>query len=367
VRRLRSMPYVTEMRYGRRPSTTPPVPFTHARQPSTTNGSTPADGARYRLLFEYADDAIVCTDLEGYIVDANPATERLTGYSLSELIGQRARDRLVAPEWREVAKARLARRLEELTPHQRYEVVMVDRAGIRKPIETSSTLVYEDGTLVGIAAIFRDVTERKRTESELRESEERFRQAFEHAGIGMGVCAPSGHWLQVNQALCGLTGYSREELLEMSFQDVTHPDDLELDLDYVRQLSAGEIDSFTMEKRYIRKDGSVKWIQVTSALVHDAEGTPVYALRQMQDINDRKQAESDRQEAEERYTLAARLSDRERETLALTADGNTNEQIGAQLQISAETVQTYVRRAMKKLDARTRTQAVAKAIRLGIV
>src|SRR5689334_8557626 len=146
------------MRYtaGAHP-TTSSVPFTSARQPAAANEPSSADGARYRLLFEYADDAILCTDLEGFIVDANPATERLTGYSLAELVGRRARDVLVAPEWREVAKTRLARRLEELTPHQRYEVVFVDRAGTRKPVESSSTLVYEGGELVGITAIIRDV------------------------------------------------------------------------------------------------------------------------------------------------------------------------------------------------------------------
>jgi PAS domain S-box-containing protein len=349
------------MRYGRRPSTTPEVPFTSALQPSPTNGATPADGARYRLLFEYADDAILCTDLEGFVIDANPAAERLTGYALSELLGQRVRDLLVAPEWREVVKTRLARRLRELTPHQRHEAVFVDRAGVRKPIESSSTLVYEDGELVGIAAIIRDVSERKRVESELRESEERFRQAFEHAGIGMGVCAPNGHWLQVNQALCDLTGYTRDELLEMTFQDITHPDDLGLDLEFVRQLKSGEIDSFTIEKRQVRKDGGINHVQLTSALVRDADGTPVYALRQVQEIGGRTRP---RGEGEE---LARPLSDRECEILTLTADGNTNEHIAALLQISAETVQTYVRRAMKKLDARTRTQAVATAIRLGLV
>jgi PAS domain-containing protein len=131
----------------------------------------------------------------------------------------------------------------------------------------------------------------------------------------------------------------------MTFQDITHPDDLELDLDFVRQLKGGEIDSFTIEKRQLRKDGGVNPVQLTSALVRDGDGTPVYALRQVQQIGDTGRARG------EGKGIERPLSDREREILTLTANGNTNEQIGSLLEISAETVQTYVRRAMKKLEA----------------
>jgi PAS domain S-box-containing protein len=324
-------------------------------------------GERYRLLFECADDAMLCSDLEGRIIDANPAAERLTGYSRSELIGQRARDRLVAPEWHDVARCRLARRLEELTPHQLYEVVFLDRAGIRKPVEASSTLVYQDGELVGFVSIIRDVSERKRAEAALLESEERFRQAFEHAAIGMAVCAPSGHYLQVNQALCDLVGYTRDELLGKAFQYVTHPGDLELDLDYARKLYSGELNRYEMEKRFIRKDGSTTWVLLTRSVVRDAQGVPVYALGQMQDITDRKRVESQRSSLLVEHPDVRPLSHRERQLLTLAADGNTNEQIATQLEISPDTAQTHMRRAMRKLNAGTRTQAVATALRLDLI
>jgi PAS domain S-box-containing protein len=333
-----------------------------------STSSTPQTAERYRVLFEHADDAILCSDPEGTIVDVNPALERLTGYSRAELIGRKGRDVLVAPEWREVARCRLNRRLEELTPHQRYETVFLDRSGIRKRIESSSTLVYEDGELVAIASIIRDVSERQRTENELLESEQRFRQAFEHAAIGMAVCAPDGRWLQVNQALCDLVGYRADELLEMSFQDITHPDDLELDLDYVRRLYAGEISTYQMEKRYIRKDGTTVRILLTGSVVRNADGVPVYALAQIQGVTERTHAgAASRSELPTLDADPRALSEREHEILTLAANGNTNDQIAGQLAISPETVQTYARRAMRKLNAGTRTQAVATAIRRGLI
>jgi PAS domain S-box-containing protein len=319
---------------------------------------TEGDGERYRLLFEHATDAIFYCDLEGTILDANEAAERLTGFRRAELVGRNAAERLLPPEWHEVARTRLARRLEERTPHQLYESVFLDRAGHRRPVETSSTLVYRDGELVGIASIVRDVSERKRTEAVLAESEERFRQAFEHAAIGMAVSGPGGRWLQVNRALCDMLGFTQEELLDRSFHELTHPDDLELDLESLRRLFAGEISSYRMEKRYLRKDGQLVRAQLTRSVVRNSDGMPLYAIAQVQRIGGVALAD-------ERF--ARRLSVREREVLGLVADGLTSDQAAAQLGVSAETIQTHVRRAMRKLDARTRTQAVATAIRVGIV
>ena len=94
-------------------------------------------------------------------------------------------------------------------------------------------------------------------EASLRQTEDRFRNAFDHAPIGMALVSPEGRWLQVNHALCEITGYSERELLEITFQDITHPDDLEADLVLVRQLLAGDLATYCMEKRYLHKDGQV--------------------------------------------------------------------------------------------------------------
>ncbi len=125
----------------------------------------------------------------------------------------------------------------------------------------------------------------------MRASEERYRQVQEHAPIGLALVNPDGRWLRVNPALCALVGYSEDELLEHTFQNITHPDDLETDLAYVRQMLAGEIATYQMEKRYIRKDGTLVWVLLSVSLVRDNAGWPLYFIAQIQDIDVRKQTE----------------------------------------------------------------------------
>jgi PAS domain S-box-containing protein len=137
-----------------------------------------------------------------------------------------------------------------------------------------------------------EVVERNRAEEELKGSEARFTSAFEHASIGMALVSPEGRWIKVNRALCRLMGYEAEELYGKTFQDITHPEDLELDLLQVRQMLAGDIPSYQMEKRYFHKDGHVVWVVLSVTLLRDAEGEPVHFVSQIQDITERKEAEA---------------------------------------------------------------------------
>jgi PAS domain S-box-containing protein len=136
------------------------------------------------------------------------------------------------------------------------------------------------------------VAERARAGEALREGEQRFRATFEQAAVGIAHIAPSGAWLRVNQRLCEIVGYTREELLQRTFQDITYPDDLDADLVYMAQMLANEIPTYTMEKRYIRKDGSLVWINLTRSLVREAEGAPKYFISVVEDITTRKRAEA---------------------------------------------------------------------------
>ena len=107
-----------------------------------------------------------------------------------------------------------------------------------------------------------------------RDSEARFRAIFENAGVGIARVAPDGRWLEVNQRLCDIVGYDREELLTKRFGDITHPDDLEHDLGTMRRMLAGQVETYLREKRYYRKDGSVVWVNLTVSLVRKADGAP---------------------------------------------------------------------------------------------
>jgi two-component system sensor histidine kinase UhpB len=135
----------------------------------------------------------------------------------------------------------------------------------------------------------RRLTTRRQVEARLSESEERFRGAFEFAAIGMALVAPDGRWLRVNRSLCRIVGYTAEELMATDFQTITHPDDLDADVAYVRQMLDGSLSHYDMEKRYFHKDGRIIWILLSVSLVRDAVGHPLYFVSQIQDITERKQ------------------------------------------------------------------------------
>lgn len=131
------------------------------------------------------------------------------------------------------------------------------------------------------------------TQSRLRQSETRFQSTFDQAAVGMALVAPDGRWLRVNRKLCEIVGYNQEELLVRKFQDITHPDDLNANLSQMRRTLSGEIESYSMEKRYLRKDGGPVWINLTVALAWKPDATPDYFIAIVEDIHARKLAETE--------------------------------------------------------------------------
>ena len=128
----------------------------------------------------------------------------------------------------------------------------------------------------------------------IRESEERFRTIFEQAAVGIALVTPDGRFLRLNEKFSDITGYSEDEMLERTFQDITHPDDLDSDLAYIRQLLAGEIDSYAMEKRYFRRDGEIVWVNLTVSLQRQTTGEPDYFISVVEDITERKKLQEER-------------------------------------------------------------------------
>ncbi len=156
----------------------------------------------------------------------------------------------------------------------------------------------------GLTVFFHDVTEERRIAAVLREHDELFRATFEQAAVGIAQTGLDGAWLRVNDKLCAITGYPRQELVGHLFREITHPDDLEADLAQTAALLAGEIAKFTMEKRYLRKDGGVVWACLTVSLLHDSDGTPTCFIAIIEDITARKLAEAALRESETRLQLA---------------------------------------------------------------
>ncbi|MGB5605769.1 MAG: PAS domain S-box protein, partial [Gammaproteobacteria bacterium] len=168
---------------------------------------------------------------------------------------------------------------------------------------------------------------------QMRLSEIRFRATFEQAAVGIAHVALDGKFLRINRKFCDITGYSQDEMLQLSFQDITYPDDLDADLAYVHQLLEGEIENYTMEKRYVHKDAGLVWISLTGALIRDAAGQPDWFVSVIEDISERKRAEQTvldyqqrlkdlsaelaRTEVRERRTIATELHDHVGQSLAL--------------------------------------------------
>ena len=179
----------------------------------------------------------------------------------------------------------------------RYRILRPD-GELRHVLASRDCVFGPDGEIVHLHGTVQDTTDAHRANAERREAQELFETAFSQAPIGMALVGLDGRWLKVNAAVTRITGWSPEELRDRTFQDITHPDDLEADLSQVQLLLAGEIDGYTMEKRYLTKAGPEIWVVLSVSLVRDADGAPRHFISQIQDISERKRAEAQLQQAE---------------------------------------------------------------------
>lgn len=175
---------------------------------------------------------------------------------------------------------------------ERSESPVLQKDGAERLIAWRNDVMRDrSGCVVAVLSSGEDVTDRRRAEAALRDSEARFCATFEQAAVGMAHVGLDGRWLRFNEKLCEITGYSRRELETLTFRDVSHPEDHDVDLAQAEDLRAGRIPSYTMEKRYLRKDGSIVWINLTVSLLRDARGQPDYYIAVVEDISARKEAE----------------------------------------------------------------------------
>ncbi len=159
----------------------------------------------------------------------------------------------------------------------------------------------EAGRVTSSVFMSMDITEQKLAEMALQESESRFRATFEQAAVGIAHVSIDGYFLRINQRFCDIVGYNQGEMLELTFKDITHPDDMDADVAEVQRLLDGEKTTYSMEKRYIHKDKHHVWVNLTVSLVRDEANAPAWFVAVVDDISERKKAENALIESEERF------------------------------------------------------------------
>lgn len=173
-------------------------------------------------------------------------------------------------------------------------------------VEGDYICIYDShGRIVGYFGVQRDISDRKKAEATLRDSEERFRATVEQAAVGITHPDATGRYLRVNQKFCEIVGYTATELLSRTWMDVTYPEDIDADLEQNKKLFAGKIDSFKMEKRLLHKDGTVVWVNITVSLIKEPLSGAIYNVVVTEDISDRKKTEAALKESEERFRQLA--------------------------------------------------------------
>ena len=249
---------------------------------------------KYRSLFEKAFDPILVINFTGQIIEVNKGFIKLTGFHKEELM-----DQSILNFFDQEDADKFPLHYEKLLngEHIYYEgkILKKDRSIVE--VEISVQTSGDDRILV----IMRDMTDLRLAYKQLEESEARFRTAFEHSAIGMALVSFEGRFLKVNNQLSQITGYSVNELVEHKFQDITAPQDIDLDLTLFKETLEGKRSSYHREKRYIHKNGSLVWVNISVSLVRHKSGIPLYFVTQIENITDRKKAEKELIDAETRF------------------------------------------------------------------
>ncbi len=255
----------------------------------------------YRRLVETVPDGIWTIDADSNTTFVNRPMAEMLGYTVDEMLGRHL-FAFIDTENRPLAATKVERRRQGIAEHHDFKFRRKDGGELWAHLATKP--MFEGDRYAGALAVVTDVTEQRRREEELRQSEERFRMAFAYAAVGMAVSTPEGRVVQVNPAYCAITGYGEAELLDGSAGSPTHPDDRPAQHEAVARLVAGEAPAFLLEKRYLRKDGSIVWVLNSVSLVRDRAGRPAHLVTLVQDVTERHLAEQRlREETEVAETL----------------------------------------------------------------
>jgi diguanylate cyclase (GGDEF)-like protein/PAS domain S-box-containing protein len=272
---------------------------------------------RLQAMVDASDEvAVIATDTDGIITIFNTGAQRLLGYTAAEVVGERRLDAFHDPvelqAWlRPLATAdgqvpgvfeALSARAEGQTYSRQWTLLRKDSQ--RRQVRLSiSRMDGANGERIGYVGMAIDITEILQARAEARLAAEKFAGAFTSAALGMALVSLEGRWLDVNDALCRILGYTREELLQVDFQRLTHPADLQTDLALVQDLLAGRRTHYHLEKRYLGREGNTIWARLSVSLVRNERGEPLHFVSQIQDVSAQRSSEQRLFESEQRSRI----------------------------------------------------------------
>jgi len=262
---------------------------------------------RYRRLTETIHDVIWTLDIDTLrFTYVSPSVTQLRGYTPEEIMAE-PMDAALTPEHAAYVRKRITERLTAFLESEATQNIPVYIEELQQPRKDGSLVWTEVVTQymrnpatgrIEAHGVTRDISARKKSEEALRESEERFKGYFNMGAVGMGVTSLEKGWIAVNDCLCRMLGYAREELLQLTWAELTYPDDLAADVALFEQVLAGERDAYDMEKRFIRKNGQIIFALISITCQRNPDRSARYFLASLVDITDRKQAEEALRESE---------------------------------------------------------------------
>jgi PAS domain S-box-containing protein len=246
---------------------------------------------RFRLLFEKAPLSYQSLDINGNFIDVNKAWSDTLGYTQEEVKGKWFGDFLV-PKFKDAFRERFPLFKAQGKIHSEFE--MVHKNGNKLFVAFDGRIGTDsEGNFKQTYCILKDISEQRKTEKLLRESEELFRHSFDYAAIGICIVGIDKKFQRVNNAFIEMTGYANDDIINLTFTDITHPEDQSIGLDQFKQMIDGEIDKASIVKRYIRKDKQVIWVSMSISLIRSIDQQPQFFITQIIDITERERMVED--------------------------------------------------------------------------
>jgi len=250
---------------------------------------------RIQRYLEVVGVILLVLDLDGNVISINTKGLHILQETQQSILGKNWFENYTAPQERkdvfEVFNALLNSKEDEILSYTNY--IITSSGDKRLILWTNTILRDENGNVTNVIAAGNDITEMSELKERLVSSEKLYTLTFEQANVGIAHVGVDGSWLHVNNKLCEIVGYTKEELHKLTFQDITYKDDLNKDLDYVSELLDGKIDNYQMEKRYIRKDKTLTWVYLSVRIVRDKKNKAKYFIAAITDINKEKEIEQE--------------------------------------------------------------------------